>query len=353
MHTGKPATSIAFETFRDVPGVWKTILGGKAASGPNKGEPWSLSSKLVYAGAVAGVLRRLEGFVKEHADYSARYTALHQTYDQIRKENRLTSAEREKFVPWPTLVKRFATEAKGPTKLPARDLALFGLYVAIPPRRVRDYALMRVASEGDELDKSANWLVLGDGGQPVKMVIHRYKTSKRYGTYTRKDIPSTLANVLSDYVNDTDLADGDPLFPTTKGTAYTSGAFSALVGSLFKRVTGQRASVNILRHSAITNFLAQKRTVAQKEAFAKEMAHSVSMQALYDRVDVDDVPSSDDEDDDAPPPKKATTGAKKAPVKAVVKVPVKVVAQAPPAKKPSPTKTTTKGRAVKVPAKYL
>ena len=104
--------------------------------------------------------------------------------------------------------------------------------------------------------------------------------------------------------------------------------------------------MNILRHSAITNFLAQKRTVAQKEAFAKEMAHSISMQALYDRVDVDDVPSSDDEDDDAPPPKKA-------PVTVVTKAPVKVVAKAPPAKKPTPAKTTSKGRAVKVPAKYL
>jgi hypothetical protein len=355
MHTGKPATSIAFETFRDVPGVWKTILDGKAASGPTKGEPWSLSSKLVYAGAVAGVLRRLEGFVKEHADYSARYTALHQTYDEIRKENRLTTAEREKFVPWPTLVKRFASEAKGPTKLSARDLALFGIYVAIPPRRVRDYALMRVASEGDELDKDSNWLVLGAGGQPVRMVIHRYKTSKRYGTYTRKEIPAALATALANYVDDADLTDGDPLFPTTKGTPYTSGAFSALVGSLFKLVTGQRASVNILRHSSITDFLSKKRTVAQKEAFAREMAHSVSMQALYDRVDADGVPSSDDEDDDAPPAKKATTGVKKPPTgakKASVgakKVPAKV----PPAKTPTPAKTTSKGRAVKVPAKYL
>lgn len=334
-------------------------MNGKAASGPNKGQPWALATKLVYAGAVAGVLRRLEGFVQVHADYSKRYTDLHTEYDELRKENRLTTAEREKFVPWPTLVARFQKESKGPTKLSTSDLALFGLYVAIPPRRVRDYALMRVASEGDELDKNANWLVLGDGGRPVKMVIHRYKTSKRYGPYTRKDIPSTLADALANYVNDADLADGDPLFPTMKGTAYTSGAFSALVGSLFKRVTGQRASVNILRHSAITNFLAQKRTVAQKEAFAKEMAHSTGMQALYDRVDVDGVPSSDDEDDDAPPPKKATTGAKKAPVGAkkaptgAKKAPVKVVTKAPPGKKPTPAKTTSKGRALKVPAKYL
>jgi hypothetical protein len=279
----------------------------------------------VYAGAVVSVLRRLEGFDKEHADYSARYTALHQTYDEIRKENRLTTAERERFVPWPTLVKRFASEAKGPTKLSTRDLALFGIYVAIPPRRVRDYALMRVASEGDELDKDSNWLVLGDGGRPVEIVIHLHKTSKRYGTYTRKEIPAALTTVLADYVDDADLADGDPLFPTAKGTPYTAGAFSALVGSLFKLMTGQRSSVNILRHSAITDFLATKRTVAQKEAFAREMAHSVSMQALYDRVDVGDVPTSDDEDEDAPPAKQAATGAKKPPTG-------------------PPVKTTSKGR---------
>ena len=44
------------------------------------------------------VLRRLEGFVKVHADYSKRYTDLHAEYDDIRKENRLTTAERKRFV---------------------------------------------------------------------------------------------------------------------------------------------------------------------------------------------------------------------------------------------------------------
>ena len=228
--------------------------------------------------------------------------------------------------------------------LSPRDLALFGLYVTIPPRRIRDYNLMRVTTEGDgdEDDKRSNWLVLGDGGQPVKMVIHRYKTSKRYGTYTRRVIPKALANALANYVHSADIADGEPLFPTTKGKPYTSGAFSALVGSLFKRITGQRSGVNILRHSAITNFLSKKRTVARKEAYAKEMAHSTGMQALYDRVDAGahaaDL-SSDDDDDDAP-----TVAPAVAPKKAVKKAPTKKA-------KPA-TRTTTKGRVVKTPAKY-
>ena len=62
-------------------------------------QPWALATKFVYAScAVAGVLRRLEGFVKVHADYSKRYTDLHAEYDDIRKENRLTTAERKRFV---------------------------------------------------------------------------------------------------------------------------------------------------------------------------------------------------------------------------------------------------------------
>ena len=70
-----------------------------------------------------------------------------------------------------------------------------------------------------------------------------------------------------------------------------------MIGDLFLKVTGKRASINILRHSAITHFLgSKKRTVKEREDFAKEMAHSINMQSLYDRLDVDAEESPEDDD---------------------------------------------------------
>lgn len=357
LHTGNPAETLSLETFRDVEGVWGTIQSAKAARGPNKGKPLALASKLVYAGAVAGVLRRLAGFETEHAEYSKRYTALHATYDEERKNNKLTTAEREKFVSWPTVVGHFHREARGPSKLSARDLALYGIYSAIPPRRVLDYSQMRIAwakknaVDVEELDRAANWLILSKEGNPQRMIINRYKTSKRYGTYTREEIPAELAKALADHIRAAKLGHGSPLFPTAKGGHFTHGGLSNLVGALFERVTGHRASVNILRHAAITHFLrAKHRTVAEKEAFAREMAHSVGMQALYDRVDVDaadDVSeASDDEDEDgASAPAAKPVAAKTKPIAAKTK---------PTAAEKQPAAVQTRsGRQKKTPARYL
>ena len=55
----------------------------KSFSGKSKGEELLLSSKIVYIGAVSAILRRLHGFDKEHAEYSKRYTNIHQEYEQI------------------------------------------------------------------------------------------------------------------------------------------------------------------------------------------------------------------------------------------------------------------------------
>ena len=300
LHTGKPAKEIDFEVFRDVEGVWQTILGGTAASGPNKGKPWALASKVVYAGAISGTLRRLAGFENERAEYFRLYSKLLAEKDVLLKQNRLSADEEAKFVPWPQLVTRFEKEARGPTQLSSRDLALFGLYVAIPPRRVMDYQLMRLAGPGTKLDEAANWLVLDRGGKPSRLVINRYKTSKRYGQFVRDSLPPALQKVLGSYVREAELEAGELIFPTTGGEVYTPAAFSALVGALFQRLFGHRAGVNALRHSAVTHFLAKKKTVAQREAFAKEMAHSVGMQALYEKIE-----SSDDEAPAAKPAAKA------------------------------------------------
>ena len=151
------------------------------------------------------------------------------------------------------------------------------------------------------------------------------------------------------------LPDRSPLFPTTKGTPYTSGAFSALVGSTLERITGQRASVNILRHSVITHFLSQQRTVKAKEEFAREMAHSTGMQALYDRVDAG--PDSGDDDDNdpepapAPAPRPATAPASSKKMPKAAKL--KAAKQGTPVKPPPVLKETTRGRAIQQPARYL
>jgi hypothetical protein len=62
------------------------------------------------------------------------------------------------------------------------------------------------------------------------------------------------------------------------------------------KLTGSKAGVLTLRHSAITHFLSKPNlTTRQKEDMAKAMGHSVSMQGLYNRVDIDAVKEMKDD----------------------------------------------------------
>ena len=179
-----------------------------------------------------------------------------------------------------------------------RDLAIVSLYVGIPPRRAADYQLMYIASAGTPMQADRNYLML-DRGKVAALIFNVYKTSNRYGTYTVDNIPDDIVRVLTEYLRVAGLRPGGLLFPTRSNTQYNSGAFSNLIGTIFRNLTGRRATVNILRHAAITHFLRKKRTVASREAYALKMGHSVAMQALYDRIT-----APADSGDDAPAPPK-------------------------------------------------
>jgi hypothetical protein len=246
-------------------------------------------------------LRRIAGFEKVHAEYSKIYKKWHSEYDEVRKQNNLTTSERERFEEWPNVIRGFY-KARNEGLLSLRDLALYGLYALLPPRRIKDYQSMYVVKlrkqeDIDNLSKDKNWLIISKQNHAVKMIINVYKTDKKYGQYVRTEFPDDLDQALQTYIEDDKLKMNMPLFGNNKGELYNPGAFSNIVGKLFEKVLGVRASINILRHSAITHFLSTKRTVKEREDYAKEMSHSIALQMLYDRQDVNAPIPVEEEDD--------------------------------------------------------
>ena len=315
MFTGYPVEDVLdFEIYRAVDVVWHFLMNMKSHSGKSKGQELLLSSKNTYIGAISAVLRRIQGFEKEYIEYAKKHKILHNEYEEERKHNKLSNSERERFLKWPQVMEKFYSELKS-NKLTLRELSMYGIYTVLPPRRVMDYSLMKVAHnkkkavDESKLSQEYNYLVLTKSGKPLKMIINKYKTSKRYGTYIRTVIPEKLSNLLTRYIEEYDIKNNEPLFGTIgveKPQHYSHGGFSRMIGDLFLKVTGKRASINILRHSAITHFLdSKKRTFKEKEDFAKEMGHSVNMQSLYDRVDIDDPirvsPSKESKDENEEP----------------------------------------------------
>ena len=92
-----------------------------------------MAGRVVYAGAITGVLKQVAGWEREYKDSSKRYTLLAHEDQDVRAENRLTHNELLKFLAWPELQAHWA-EAKSKQQVyTAREMAIYALYLGIPP----------------------------------------------------------------------------------------------------------------------------------------------------------------------------------------------------------------------------
>jgi hypothetical protein len=279
--------------FIDSARVMTTVNTGSLATG----ELWALGNRVSYLGALDNISRKFSILDEAHKVYHAQFNIAKTLQTADRSNNTSTIQESSKFVHWPVIVSRLKSiETSG--EFTSKQVALLSLYVSIPPRRVTDYSLMRI-TYSEPADLTQNWLVLNAQHRPKWMQINRYKTDGKYGQYTLKTLPEPFRNNIQAYLIDADLGEGDPLFGTNAGRLMSASAFSSMVGKMSESVFERRVTVNIFRHSKITDYLRNGRlTVAQKQTLATAMAHSVAMQDLYRKVDQDPDAIDIDSDDE-------------------------------------------------------
>ena len=235
----------------------------------------STESKIQQFQSLASILKVLVGFEKQYKIYSNRSIKMRRTKTKIDEKNELTDRERENILRWSTIMKIKTTNA--------HDAALVGIYTLIPPRRL-DFRIMKITSSDDGLDDEYNYLLLNDKGVPKSFIFYNYKTFSKFGKQTI-NIPKKLATKLKDYILDADLVNNNFLFGKTPDIPYIS--FSNVVSKVFKKYTNKSISVNLLRHSYITWFLAKPNlSIADRKNISRLMSHSLTTQGTYNRIDL-------------------------------------------------------------------
>lgn len=232
------------------------------------------NSKCTQLQALSSILIAIPGFEDAYDTYSSVSSALRKKITTKDNDNLLTKSEQKNYVPW-TKIASILSKVKNP-----RDRSLIGLYTLAAPRRANDVSLLRLSTKSDDEDQSSNWLDITGKKAIVKYNV--YKTAKTIGKIAVRLHPS-LSDILKDYVEKANLQHGDYIFPTKHGQSYHN--FSEIVSRTFAKYYKQKKiTVNSIRHSYITHFLSEPRSVADKEAAALAMGHSVSMQSKYLRL---------------------------------------------------------------------
>ena len=145
------------------------------------------------------------------------------------------------------------------------DYVLLSCFVLIEPRRVMDFALMKLRN----YDLKTDNYVLKD----KIMIFNQYKTAKQYGQQSI-EIPKELQTIIKKWKQ---INLHDNLFVSSNFKPMSSSQITKRLNNIF----GKNISANILRHSYLTHKYQNIPSLKSMQQTAKNMGHSVETALEY------------------------------------------------------------------------
>lgn len=193
-----------------------------------------------------------------------------------------TEHENENWIDWKDLLK--LVKKKNETEPIDQENLLLEIYTSIPPARLDFHNLLIVKPNYTVSDPKQNYIQLISKTK-AKLFLKDYKTSATNGII-ETDLPVKFAKRIWEFVEQ------EPervyLFEKNNGVHQpfaSAETFGKYLKKCFHDLTGKNISVDLLRHSFITEFRKGDRTLKEKEKVAGIMGNSVAVQENYRRVE--------------------------------------------------------------------
>lgn len=215
---------------------------------------------------------------RQYEQYTAFQTEMSQAVTNRYMAAEPSDRERKNWVPWPDVLAKERELAA--TQYGSDDHLLLAMYCLIEPLR-QDFGAVRILVDRHPPDGAkGNYLAIARDGSWGDLVLNRYKTARKYGTYTR-DLPVQLLDIVKASLIARPRA---YLFVNETGNPYKlSNSFTKMSNRTLQRIFGKNFTVSLMRHSHISNIDFNASTPGQLFEKSKNMAHSISMQQLYRR----------------------------------------------------------------------
>lgn len=157
---------------------------------------------------------------------------------------------------------------------------LLSMYSLIEPIRA-DYGNVRIIEGSRAIPpQNGNYIFLSPYPNQSKLVLHSYKTSRKYGAFERV-LPDNLVDIIRASLRQ------DPrsyLFASDEDSPYLKkNSYTRFANRTFERIFGKRFTISLMRHSFISNIDFNESTPATLFQYSKNMMHSIGMQQLYRR----------------------------------------------------------------------
>ena len=192
------------------------------------------------------------------------------------RQNKKSEKQNQNWINYDKLVKIFK---QNKNKLNDNDKLLMS-FIIFFPRRLQDYYKMKLHKTGKK-DMNFNYLNLNKFNMPSSFQFFRSK-SQNYEDTTKK-IPSSLKNIIMNYVREKEVKNNQLLFPKSNGKIHNADSFSKHITKLFKDITGKNINMNLYRHIVATNLSDKNYSMNQREKIASEMGHSILKSYEYSK----------------------------------------------------------------------
>lgn len=150
-----------------------------------------------------------------------------------------------------------------------QEYVILSLYVLIPPRRLMDYIMMKYVDYDEEKDNYVDF-------KNKKLVFNVYKTAWKYKNQ-KEDLPDRLEKILKKWIKIIDGRSEYLLFDRN----FDKLSQSQLQQRLNKIFGNKKVSVNIIRHSYLSNKYGSGPSLEERRRDAEAMGHSLEEQLEY------------------------------------------------------------------------
>jgi hypothetical protein len=188
---------------------------------------------------------------------------LQEEIEDKRKTNEPTERQQKGYVPFEEIALKRSEYPKG-----SEERLLLAMYSLRPPARA-DYNALRIYDTEPEELEDPNYIVLD---YPPRLVLHEYKTAKRYGRYEEVLPPELVEEICESIIEQP----RDYLFGKRSGNTYTR-----YVNRMLSRMFGKPLTIGLIRHAAVNSIDMNTATTKEKERLAKRMMHNTKQQEEY------------------------------------------------------------------------
>jgi hypothetical protein len=240
----------------------------------------SLHSKKLYYQALGAYFKSSNLALSEY--YIQKSKPLSRQIKETAKGQCLTPVERANYLDYDSICAVY-DRLTYCQHVSGEDRLLVGFYTQMPPVRA-DYSELRIFDNSEPNMEFNHIEIRGDIDTDeciVTVRIAEHKTASSFGILERV-LPANLRRNLAEYMA------GEEAFYGVKPTwlfVFPPAHITTRLNKVFQIATGKAISVNLIRHAYVTKQTEGRPPLAQLEAEAQEMGHSVMTHEMYRRLD--------------------------------------------------------------------